>query len=92
VRISIADTGCGIESKDKKHLFQPFFTTKKDVGTGLGLWIIRGIVEKHGGRISVRSRAGAQSGTVFTVFLPEAGGCGMSSSDLSPARHPIVGE
>jgi PAS domain S-box-containing protein len=92
VRISIADTGCGIESKDKKRLFQPFFTTKKDIGTGLGLWIIRGIVEKHGGRISVRSRAGARSGTVFTVFLPEAGGCGMSSPDLSPARHPIVGE
>jgi signal transduction histidine kinase len=73
VRVSIADTGSGIEPQDKQQLFQPFFTTKKDVGTGLGLWIIRGIVEKHGGIIRLRSKTGAKSGTVFSVFLPETG-------------------
>jgi PAS domain S-box-containing protein len=72
VRVSIADTGSGIRSADMAHLFEPFYTTKKDLGTGLGLWISYGIVQKHGGRVRARSstRAG-HSGTVFTVFLPQ---------------------
>jgi PAS domain S-box-containing protein len=92
VRVSIADTGSGIEPKDRKFLFQPFFTTKKDVGTGLGLWIIRGIVEKHGGTIRVRSKTGAKSGTVFSVFLPEGGYPAATHSDLSLARNPTRGD
>jgi len=71
-RVIIADTGSGIEPAHKKRLFQPFFTTKKEVGTGLGLWITSGIVEKHGGSIRVRSRTEAgRSGTAFSLFLPE---------------------
>lgn len=71
IRISIADTGSGIPARYKANLFQPFFTTKTDVGTGLGLWITRTIVEKHGGTIRVRSQTGAQKhGTVFSIFLP----------------------
>jgi len=70
-RIIIADTGSGIEPEHKKRLFQPFFTTKKEVGTGLGLWIASGIVEKHGGSIRVRSRTETgRSGTAFSLFLP----------------------
>jgi PAS domain S-box-containing protein len=93
VRVSIADTGSGIEPQDKKRLFQPFFTTKKDVGTGLGLWIIRGIVEKHGGQIRLRSKSGAaKSGTVFSVFLSEAGRPAASSSLASPASDPAQGD
>lgn len=73
VRISVADNGSGIEPQHRKHLFQPFYTTKKDVGTGLGLWITRGIIEKHGGVIRVRSKTRAgQSGTAFSIFLPAA--------------------
>ncbi|MEO8726620.1 MAG: ATP-binding protein, partial [Acidobacteriaceae bacterium] len=53
-----------------KKIFTPFFTTKKEVGTGLGLWVIKGIVEKHDGAIKVKSRCGAGSGTVFRVALP----------------------
>jgi len=70
-RITILDTGSGIEPRHRKDIFQPFFTTKADVGTGLGLWITRGIVEKHGGAIHVKSRAGGNDhGTAFSIFLP----------------------
>ena len=71
VRISVMDTGSGIAPQHKARLFQPFFTTKADVGTGLGLWITRGIVERHSGTIHVKSRTGAhEHGTVFSMFLP----------------------
>lgn len=71
VRVTILDTGSGIESKHRKKIFQPFFTTKIDVGTGLGLWITRGIVEKHRGAIRMKSRTGQGAhGTAFSIFLP----------------------
>jgi signal transduction histidine kinase len=71
VRVTILDTGHGIEPQHRKNLFQPFFTTKEDVGTGLGLWITRSIVEKHGGTIRVKSRIGPKDhGTAFSIFLP----------------------
>jgi PAS domain S-box-containing protein len=68
VRVSVLDTGVGIGRKEQKHVFEPFFTTKADVGTGLGLWITKNIIEKHGGTIRFRSKAG--HGTVFSIFLP----------------------
>jgi len=71
VRITIADTGSGIAEKDKAKLFSPFFTTKKDVGTGLGLWITKDLLEKKGGYIRFRSRDSKPSGTVMSLFLPE---------------------
>jgi PAS domain S-box-containing protein len=73
VRVTVADNGSGISSKDQSRLFEPFYTTKKDSGTGLGLWLSEGIVRKHHGRIRVRSseRPG-QSGTTFSLFLPES--------------------
>jgi PAS domain S-box-containing protein len=71
VRITVLDTGSGIAPGNRNNLFQPFFTTKADVGTGLGLWITRNIIEKHGGIIRVRSRTGAKAhGTAFSIFLP----------------------
>jgi signal transduction histidine kinase len=73
VRIVIADSGSGISPEHKHSLFQPFFTTKADVGTGLGLWITRGIIEKHGGFIRARSRTGQNHGTTFSMFLPGEG-------------------
>ncbi len=71
VRLTIADNGPGIARKDLGRIFEPFFTTKGAKGTGLGLWVTHGLVEKHNGQIRVWSscRPG-QSGTVFTVFLP----------------------
>jgi signal transduction histidine kinase len=71
IRITVADNGSGIPSENLRRIFEPFYTTKKDAGTGLGLWVSRGIVQKHGGSIRVRSRSEGQStGTVFTVFMP----------------------
>ena len=69
VRVSFADTGCGIPEENVEKIFQPFFTTKDATrGTGLGLAICDEIVQKHGGRISVRSAVG--KGTCVTVELP----------------------
>jgi signal transduction histidine kinase len=68
VRLTVADTGCGIAPETMPRIFESFYTTKRDIGTGLGLWLTRSIVQKYGGRIQVRSRV--QSGTVFSVFWP----------------------
>jgi signal transduction histidine kinase len=74
VRITIADTGFGIPAKHLENIFEPFFTTKKDTGTGLGLWVSRELVEKHGGTLRVRSRTSNPfCGTVFSIFLPNEG-------------------
>jgi PAS domain S-box-containing protein len=74
VRVTVADTGEGISPEIKPHLFEAFQTTKELTGTGLGLWVSKGIVERHGGRIRMRSRRGAGHGTVFAVWLPVDGG------------------
>lgn len=68
----MGDSGSGIGPEQFEHLFEPFYTTKKDGGTGLGLWLSLGIVRKHGGSIRVRSRAASgKTGTVFSIFLPQ---------------------
>ncbi len=68
VRITIADSGTGFLPKMRKTLFEPFHTSKEVTGTGLGLWISKGIVDKHQGEMQMRSRMGV--GTVFSVWLP----------------------
>ena len=69
--LSIADSGSGIESQDRARIYQPFFTTKGERGTGLGLWVSAGIVNRVGGSIRVwSSRLPGRSGTCFFVFLP----------------------
>jgi len=71
VRVTVLDTGAGIPAGVRKNLFAPFYTTKGEKGTGLGLWISRSIVEKHEGTIYFVSRtANGNSGTAFSVFLP----------------------
>ncbi len=70
VRIRVTDTGCGIEARDIDKIFEPFFSTKGTRGNGLGLAIVWGIVEGHGGRLSVASEVG--KGTTFTVLVPLA--------------------
>lgn len=69
IMVSFSDTGCGIPDDIKDRIFEPFFTTKKrGEGSGLGLGIVKGIVEKHQGRIEVESEIG--KGTTFRVLLP----------------------
>jgi len=70
IRIAIADTGSGIDDVHKAKLFSPFFTTKKEVGTGLGLWLSRDLIERKGGSIQFRSRSTRPSGTVMSIFMP----------------------
>ena len=72
IRMTLADNGAGIPRESLRRIFEPFYTTKKDAGTGLGLWVSRGIVQNHGGSIRVRSRIeGQKRGTVFCIFLPK---------------------
>jgi PAS domain S-box-containing protein len=71
VRITIADNGKGIDPAVLPHIFEPLYTTKNIIGTGLGLWVVRQIVEKHHGAIRVRSHtSGTRIGTTFSVILP----------------------
>jgi len=71
VRVTFLDNGTGIAPEHRRQIFQPFYTTKKDVGTGLGLWLTLGLIAKHNGVLRMRSstRPG-KSWTVFSVFLP----------------------
>lgn len=71
IRITIADNGHGMSSVTKERVFEPFYTTKDLLGTGLGLWICSEIVERHGGRLILRSsQHELHHGTVFSLFLP----------------------
>ena len=65
--ISLRDNGCGMDRETRRHIFDPFFSTKTD-GTGLGLAVVKAVVESHQGRIAVYSRPGL--GCRFRIFLP----------------------
>jgi PAS domain S-box-containing protein len=85
--ISIVDTGVGIKPEDACRLFQPFFSTKSSKGTGLGLWISKGIVQKYEGRISCRSYDhGRGYTTCFRVLLPTGRNHGAPVS-INDDRH-----
>jgi signal transduction histidine kinase len=71
VRLTVADNGKGIAPTDRLQIFEALFTTKDLTGTGLGLWVTKQLVEKHGGSIRVRSATrGARRGTTICVTLP----------------------
>jgi signal transduction histidine kinase len=82
IRIILADTGHGMGADVKAHLFEPFHSTKGRHGNGLGLWISKGIVDKHGGSLRFRSSTKqGSSGTVFSIFLP---------LDLDSSQRPLA--
>jgi PAS domain S-box-containing protein len=70
IRITVADNGVGISAHDRPKVFTPFFSTKKEVGTGLGLWITKDLLEKKQGHIRFRSSQSGRSGTVMRIHLP----------------------
>jgi len=71
VTLSVRDTGAGMDEATRSRIFEPFFSTKPSGhGTGLGLWIVRDIMERSGGAIDVRSTPGA--GTEFVMYFPAA--------------------
>lgn len=81
-RLVVADAGHGIPPEITKRIFEPFFSTRHDSGTGLGLWVARQIVEKHGGTIRLRtSTAANRHGTCFLITLPAAGTAKLGSND-----------
>ena len=80
VRITIADTGQGMSVETCRHIYEPFFTTKSNAGTGLGLWITAHILAKHRGSMHVRSTVAAEnSGTAFTLIFPYKGAEGRAA-------------
>ena len=68
VCMSVADNGCGISAKDLLHIFEPFFSSKKKKGTGLGLHVSQAIVGQHNGWMEVETLP--RRGSTFSVFLP----------------------
>lgn len=71
VRLTVVDNGQGIPPADRPHIFEPFYTTKGDFGTGLGLWVSKQLVDKQGGRLHLRTRdAEPGRGTAIAILLP----------------------
>jgi len=83
VIIKIHDDGPGLTDEDKKQVFEPFFSRKAD-GTGLGLYVVHSIIERHGGYIYVDSESGR--GSTFTIYLPVEQA---QHGDTSPIGHPV---
>lgn len=74
IRMTVADNGSGMAPEVQRRIFVPFFTTKPDVGTGIGLWVTKSLIEQQGGYLHFRSRQGEHSGTVMSFFLPASSG------------------
>jgi PAS domain S-box-containing protein len=70
IRITVADNGTGMSPEVQKRIFVPFFTTKGNIGTGIGLWVTKSLIEQQGGSMRFRSCQGARSGTIMSLFLP----------------------
>jgi PAS domain S-box-containing protein len=86
VVVTIADDGVGMNASTVTRVFEPFFSTKGETGTGLGLWVSQGIVAKHNGSIRVRSRlagVGTGGGSVFRLYLPSSSVASTSINDPS---------
>jgi PAS domain S-box-containing protein len=94
--LAVQDQGFGITEMNLAHLFQPFFTTKKNVGTGLGLWVVKQFLDNHDGKVKVTSSTeGGNRGTTFTVFLPFMNRWEVDLSDSSNRQSscvPVGGE
>ena len=89
VRFEIEDDGPGVPSEHIDRIFEAFYTTKKDVGTGLGLWVTKGIVERYGGTIDLHPPARSATGAFFEVSLPAAP---RPKSPAAPHAHSLSSE
>jgi len=82
VCLSISDTGCGINNADQDKVFDPFYTTKGDLGTGLGLSQVYGFVERSGGKVNIESKVG--KGTCFHLLFPRCNDTSLSDATVDP--------
>lgn len=73
IRFTLADNGIGMSREVQEQVFAPFFTTKPEVGTGIGLWVTKSLIEQRGGYVRFRSRQGERCGTVMCFYLPTDG-------------------
>ncbi len=90
LRITIADTGVGMDEETARHLFEPFFTTKEvGQGTGMGLATVQGIVQQHGGWIAVETAP--DQGSAFHVFLPAATEAAIETEPAAPPAGRLRG-
>ena len=73
LRVTVADSGCGMSEATRRRIFEAFYTTKTATGTGLGLWVSDEIIRNHKGHVHVKSsEKPGKSGTAFSVFFPAA--------------------
>jgi PAS domain S-box-containing protein len=85
MRVTFCDSGVGMDRSTMQRIFEPFFTTKTDTGTGLGMWVVAQLVERHQGQVRVWSCQDSKAkGTVFTVFLPTVSGPAIDAQRKSP--------
>ena len=75
IRLTVRDTGCGMDAAVMARIFEPFYSTKGEEGTGLGLSVVYGVMEDHGGWITVESAPG--EGSAFHLWLPALNGTTM---------------
>ena len=86
VKLSVSDSGCGMEKAVVERIFEPFFTTRKvNEGTGLGLSVVHGIIKSHGGVITVSSTPG--EGTTFDIFFPKIESCEIQEPQSSESNN-----
>jgi CheY-like chemotaxis protein len=90
VRLTVADTGVGMDEETRNHIFEPFFTSRQNgSGTGLGLSIVYGIIQQNNGWIRVESELG--KGAAFEIFLPRINGCVLPAANAQNGRVTIGG-
>jgi two-component system CheB/CheR fusion protein len=95
MRVTFLDSGTGMDRDTRLRLFEPFFTTKADTGTGLGMWVVAQLVERHSGHVNIWSsqRAGGGS-TAVSVFLPLTAALPLTgtaqAASIDPPQRPSV--